>query len=244
MIDPTFDSGVADNAPRFEEVPLPLQVETPSNGLPIDPFADLLRLSEHGPYEKPDEMPRDNTDPHTVTLIVHPRQTVIPFVEWEAEYEFEIDHPDTCSACVEDCPVADYLENVGIDETFYEPFPQPDFLDEATLAALDGTVLSFVMTRHFSSWSTPDGTEYDCDWDTIWLDLAERVTPDGIPTKGHGVEHGTVIRFGQPTPARRYYSEGYLVATTVVHNEREITARPGIAATFKPTTTEQSGASA
>ena len=228
----------------FEEVPLPLQVETPSNGLPLDPFAGLLRLGEHGPDENPAEMPRDNTDPHTVTITVHPRQTVIPFVEWEAEYEFEIDHPDTCSGCVEDCPVADYLEIVGIDETFSEPFPQPDFLDEATLAALDGTVLSFVMTRTFSSWSTPDGTEYDSDFQTIWLDLAERATADTIPTQGPGVEHGTVIRFGQPTPARRYYSDGYLVATTVVRGDREITARPGIAATFKPDAETETGAPA
>lgn len=136
---------------------------TPVEG-PLDWFQAL---------PEPSGKPVENNDPHTVTLTVHPRQTVIPFVEWEAEYEFEVDHPDTCSGHVEDCPVADYLENVGIDETFYEPFPKPDFLDEATLAALDGTVLEFTMTRTFSSWSNAEGMEYDVDYETTFLDLAD-----------------------------------------------------------------------
>lgn len=125
-------------------------------------------LDLFGPSVEP---PRENADPHPVILTVHPREWRIPFAhQWEAEYEFDIEHPVTCSGAVEECPVQDYLESIGIDEEIYQGFPEPDHLDDDELAVLDGTVRYITMARHYSRWSTPDGVEYDCDWTFDWSD--------------------------------------------------------------------------
>jgi len=60
---------------------------------------------------------------------------VIPFAhEFEAEYEIEVEHPTTCSGYMEECPVADYLETVGIDESLYAGFAEPEDLPDGDRA--------------------------------------------------------------------------------------------------------------
>lgn len=137
-----------------------------STPLDFSAFLGELPATEIGP-----EPARDNADPHPVILNVHPREWRIPYAhEWEAEYEIEVEHPSTCSEHEEDCAVADYLLNVGIDESFYEAFPKQDDLTDDELAVLDGTVRFVTISRWGSSWSTPDGTEYDIDFEFTWTD--------------------------------------------------------------------------
>lgn len=120
---------------------------------------------------------RDNADPHPVILTVHPREWVIPYAhQWDAEYEIEVEHPATCTGHVEDCPVQDYLDAVGIDESMYAAFPEPDHLTDAELAVLDGTVRYVVMSRWGTSYETDCGTEYDADYDFTWGDTDEPQT--------------------------------------------------------------------
>lgn len=138
-----------------------------------EPTAHAAEMADLESLINPSAAPkhRDNADPHAVILTVHPREWVIPYAhEREAEYEIEVEHPVTCSGCVEDCPVADYLEVVGIDETFHAGFPGQDDLTDDELAVLDGTVRFITMTRTWTSWSNPNGTEYDVDYDTAWHD--------------------------------------------------------------------------
>lgn len=113
----------------------------------------------------------DNADPHPVILTVLPREWRVPFArEFEAEYEIDVEHPAACSGVVEECPVADYLETVGIDDDIYAGFPDPDDLSDGDLAALDGTVRWVTITRHFSRSDGPNGTEYDVDYYFTWSD--------------------------------------------------------------------------
>lgn len=124
--------------------------------------------------ERPTPSP-DNADPHPVVLHVTPRevwagQSGCTPRWWEADYEIEIDHPSTCSAAIEECPVADYLEVVGIDQELYAGFPEPDWLSDEDLAALDGTVRFITMTRHHQRYDSPNGTEYDVDYAVAWSD--------------------------------------------------------------------------
>lgn len=115
--------------------------------------------------------PPDNADPHPVILTVHPREWRIPFVhQWEAEYEIEVQHPVSCSGCFEECPVADYLDNIGIDENLYVGFPEPDHLSDEDLAALNGTVRYVVIRRTFSGGDGPWGPEWDVEYDFAWSD--------------------------------------------------------------------------
>ena len=126
---------------------------------------------------------RDNADPHPVIVNVHPREWVIPFAhQWEAEYEIEVEHPSTCSGLVEDCPVQDYLDNVGIDQDMYAAFPGPDDLTDDELAALDGTVRYVVMTRWGTSYETYYGTEYDGGYTFTWLDTDQPITQPATET--------------------------------------------------------------
>lgn len=120
------------------------------------------------------ETPRPpvNADPHPVILTVDPRFTDDQGREHEAYFEFKITHPDTCSGDVDLCPVADYVQNVGIDESVTSAFPEPDHLSDDDLAALDGAVRYVVMTRRGITYSSPNGVEYDCEWTLTWSDSA------------------------------------------------------------------------
>lgn len=129
-------------------------------------MSDLDFLSVPAPTRAP-----DNADPHPVILTVHPREWRIPFAhQWEAEYEIEVQHPATCSAYEEDCPVEDYLLNVGIDRDVYAGFPEPDDLTDEELAALNGTVRYVTITRASHHYSGPEGDDYDCTYDFAWSD--------------------------------------------------------------------------
>lgn len=113
----------------------------------------------------------DNTDPHPVVIEVHPREWVVPFAhQYEAEYEFDVSCPSTCSGYVEECPVADYLDVIGVDENINAGFPEPDFLSDGDLAVLDGTVRSVTITRSYSRSSGPYGEDWDVEYEFVWSD--------------------------------------------------------------------------
>lgn len=135
-------------------------------------FDNLFGWGAQGPEPK-----RDNDDPHPVILTVHPRETVRDndgkFQTYEAEYELAYEHPSTCSGAVEECPIADIVEVQGtIHDELLPGFgvPEPDFLTDEALAAMNGTVRFVVTTRHYSSWSNAEGTEWDVEYTHEWTD--------------------------------------------------------------------------
>lgn len=128
-------------------------------------------------FEQPEAKHVDNNDPHPITLKVNPRETV-DGKEWEAEYEVTIGHPDTCTGGEDECPIADYLNVVGIDEEFTKGLPDPGPLTDEQLAELDGTVRWLVLTRTSRKWSNADGEEWDVDYDFRWV-----ADPAGIETR-------------------------------------------------------------
>lgn len=145
------------------EVTLPADGE-PTGSHPVEAL-DLLGSTTAAPV--------DNADPHPVAVSVSPRDVYpgpagcSPF-QWEAEYEFTVDHPATCSGHVEECPVADYFDVVGLDQNFQAAFPEPDFLSDEDLAALDGTVRFVTVTRTYTHSSGPYGDDWDVDYDFAW----------------------------------------------------------------------------
>jgi hypothetical protein len=113
----------------------------------------------------------DNHDPHPVILTVYPRET-LDGVTHEAEYEIDVDHPSTCSQHVEECPVADYLDVIGIDRDLYAGFPEPDYLSDQELAVLNGTVRYVAITRSYTHHSGPYGDDWDVEYEFEWSDGA------------------------------------------------------------------------
>lgn len=112
----------------------------------------------------------DNADPHTATVHLTRYQA-----GWS--YDVDVNHPDTCTSEPADCAAASYIEAVGIDPTFTEPFPDPSDLTDAEQEAVDGTSAHFVATRSFEAWdnhNNPDDPDHDIDYSEdytfTWVD--------------------------------------------------------------------------
>ncbi|KQP62847.1 hypothetical protein ASF47_17700 [Nocardioides sp. Leaf285] len=136
------------------------------------PPATLLDLGFLAP-EPPGRA--DNTDPHPVTLSVLHRD-VVPGPSgcspswYEAEFDVDLGHPETCDASVESCPLADLLETIGVDERLLAPFGEPDHLSDQQLTHLDGTVRYVEVRRNSTTHSGPYGTEYDVEYHLRWVE--------------------------------------------------------------------------
>lgn len=172
----TYGSAAEVEAGKGEVVPLRVEKREPRPVIePLMWFDSIFRGSGFG-AEGP-EPKRDNDDPHPVILTVHPRETTRDkdgkWVTYEAEYEINHECPSTCSGAVEECPIADIVETQGtIHDELLPGFgvPDPDFLTDDVLAAMDGTVRFVVTTRHYSSWSNAEGTEWDVEYVHEWTD--------------------------------------------------------------------------
>lgn len=130
---------------------------------------------------------------HELVLTVLPRE-VIDGRELEAEFEVEVAHPEECPAGITDedfCPVAAHELACGIDESFTDPFGEPDELDEFELAALNGKRIAFAMSSRLTGGGYPD-----YDWDVE----EDFVYDDGRSGARAVVEH---MAAGQPPVCAR-----------------------------------------